>query len=233
MGTPSQLATGAPETPALRLTLPLFGGTTTTGALQSGAVGTAGEAMVSGGSGAIGLYSDLWIAEKVVTANCDNATASTGLSLPTSAAPTAFCRTGTNLQAGYLQFSASQSAQWQDEVPGDWDSSNGLCARELYAERGATGSQTIAFEVATGCSTTTDDPSFQSYQTFTTTTTGSTANTQYTQTLQLNSTSMTNCAAGKIINFKVATTASWNATSNLQLVTVTWPHLSIGTKEAN
>jgi hypothetical protein len=132
-----------------------------------------------------------------------------------------------------LQFAASQSAQFQDEVPYDWDSANGPYVRVNYTQNGGTGSQTIAFEVATGCSSSTDDSSFQAYQTFTTTTTGSTANTPYTQTLQLNSTSITNCAAGNVINFKVATTSGSSATANLQMVTVSWPQKTPGTAEAN
>jgi hypothetical protein len=124
-----------------------------------------------------------------------------------------------------LQYAASvESAQFQIEYPADGNTSTLPYVRVNYSQNAATASQVIAFSVAVGCTPTgTDDPSFQTAQTFTTTTTGSTANTQYTQTLQLNSTSFTSCAAGGMMNFKIASTGSATAVANLQLVTVTIP----------
>ena len=196
----------------------------------TGATGTvatfASDGSVTGGA-------DLWLPEKIVPANCNNTTAGNGMSLPTSGAPTAICRTGTYVQTGYLQFAASQSAQWQDEVPGDWDSANGPYVRVNFTQAAATASQLIIFTVAAVCSTTTDDTVWPAVQTFSTTTTGSTINTQYSQTLKLNSTTMANCAAGSMINFQISTSSGSNATTNLQMVTVTWPHKTPGVSEAN
>ena len=188
------------------------------GATAFSAVGTTGQSAVSGGTSAP-TFSDLWLPEKIVPANCNNATAGNGMSLPTANAPTAVCRTGTYVQTGYLQFTASDSAQWQDEVPGDWDSANGPYVRVNYTQAAATASQSIIYTIAAVCSATVDDTVWPAVQTFATTTTGSTINTQYAQTLQLNSTTMANCAAGKMINF--------------QMVTVTWPHKTPGVAEAN
>lgn len=171
--------------------------------------------------------------DKFESANCNNATAGAGWSLPASSAPTATCRTGTNVWAGYLQFAASESAQFQDEIPDDWDSSTNPYVRINYTQAGSTSSQTIAYQIQTGCSTTTDDPSFATAQAFSTTTTGATANTPYTQTLQLNSTSMTSCSAGNIMNVKISTTSSSNGSSNAQFVSITWPHKNPGKAQAN
>jgi hypothetical protein len=202
------------------------------GATGFSAAGTTGQSAVSGGTGAP-TFSDLWLPEKIVPANCNNATAGNGMSLPTASAPTAVCRTGTYVQTGYLQFTATDSAQWQDEVPGDWDSANGPYVRVNYTQAAATASQSIIYTIAAVCSATVDDTVWPAVQTFATTTTGSTINTQYAQTLQLNSTTMANCAAGKMINFQINTASGSSATTNLQMVTVTWPHKTPGVAEAN
>ena len=222
--TPGTITAGYTETlPAATSTL---SGQTTT-------VTTAGEAMSSTTTAGIEAAGDIWLREVIIAANCNNTTAGAGMSLPTSAAPTVVCRTGTNVQTGYLQFAASECAQFQDEIPGDWDSSNGPYVRVNYTQSGSTASQSIIFTIQSGASTTTDDPSFNTVQTFSTTTTGSTANTPYDQTLQLNSTSTTNWAAGNVANFKVCTASGSNGTPNLQTVTLTWPHKTPGVAGAN
>lgn len=198
--------------------------------------GTAGEAFTSGGSSADPGFNDLWGApDKIPAANCNNATAGAGWSLPTSAAPTAVCRTGTNVQTGVLQFGASMSAQFQDPIPGDWDSATDPYVRIYYTQSDSTASQTLAFTVQIGCSTSTDDPSFATAQSFSTTTTGSTANTPYTQSLQLNGTSMTSCGVNQVMNVKINSTSSVSSShpGNVQYVTITWPHLNPGTAQAN
>lgn len=174
-------------------------------------------------------YEDLPETHQVVVAGCDGhsgtATAATALSLPTSGFPTPTCRAGTNNLNGVLQFGVSESAQFQLELPVDYDSSTLPYIRINYTQATATASQTIAYQIQVGCSTTSDDPSFATAQAFTTTTTGSTANTPYTQTLEFNSTSMTNCSGGDVMNFKISTTSSSNGSSNLQLITLTIPRL--------
>lgn len=169
--------------------------------------------------------------DKFEVANCNNATAASALSLPASNAPTATCRTGTNVQAGTLVFAASQSAQFQAEIPADWQTGINPYIRINYTQTGTTASQTIAYQIQIGCSSTTDDPSFATAQAFSTTTTGATANTPYTQTLQLNSTSMTSCSAGNVLNGKISTTAGSTGSSGLQYITLTWPRT--GAVQAN
>lgn len=173
--------------------------------------------------------SDFPEVHQVMVAGCDahsgTATAGTAISLPTTATPTPACRGGTNNLNGVLTFGASESAQFQLEYPIDANPTNLPFIRINYTQALNTASLTISYQIQVACSTTTDDPSFAAAQTFSTTTTGSTANTPYTQTIQLNTTSMTGCVPGNIINFKIATTSSSNASSNLEMITVTYPIL--------
>ena len=209
--------------------IPYFSGATTT---ASSAALAANSVVFGGGAGTTPATGDLWLAKSYVPANCNNATAGAGFSLPTSAAPTPFCRTGTNVQTGYLQFTASQCAQFQDEIPSDWDTASGPYVRVNYTQNGTTASQSIIFTIQSISSSTSDDTAFNTAQTFSTTTTGATANTPYTQNLQLNSTSITGWAVTQMANFKVCTSASSNATTNLQMVEITWPHKTPGTAGA-
>lgn len=203
--------------------------------MVDGANSTTTPGMVPMSTSAAGAYApgDLWLREVIVTASCNGTMAAAGLSLPATSAPSPVCRTGTNVQTGYLQFVASQCAQFQDEIPGDWDTANGPEVRLNYAQSGSTASQSIVFTVQAAASTTTDDAAFTAAQTFSTTTTGGTANTPYSQSLQLNSTSITGWAAGDVANFKVCTASGSSATANLQSVTLTWPHKTPGVAEAN
>jgi hypothetical protein len=218
-------ATCTTNAAALTAHVPVVGGGGQATVASGSGAGTAKQLFVSGGASADPAYIDFPDTKVVPVANCNNATAGAGLSLPTTSAPTVVCRTGTNVQTGALQFTASQSAQFQIELPADWDTATNPYVRVNYTQSGSTASQTIAFQVQVGCSTTTDDPSFQTAQAFTTTTTGATANTPYAQTLQLNSTSMTSCAGGNVMNVKISTTAGSTGSSNLQAVAMTFPRL--------
>ena len=161
------------------------------------------------------------------TANVNGSNAGNGWSINTTcgALPAIYARTGTNLATGYLQFSASESACTQFELPADWDTATNPYIRVNYTQNGSTSSQSIIYTIQVGCSTTTDDAAYATAQTFSTTTTGATANTPYTQTLQLNSTSMTACAGGSMMNLKVSTAAGSSAATNLQMVSLTVPRL--------
>jgi hypothetical protein len=198
------------------------------GAVISGiGPGTAGQIPVSGGASANPSFKDFVASPMVIpAANCNNATAGTGWSLPTSSAPTVACRTGTNVQAGVLRFAASNSAQFQVDIPGDWDSTSTVYAK-IYFTQGAntTGSQTIIMKMATGCSSTTDDPSFNTAQAFGTATTGSTANMPYTETLS--SVTMTSCSAGGSLNVQISRSGSDTATTapNVYWVSLTFLRL--------
>lgn len=201
---------------------------TSTSQYGTTSAGTAKQLVASGGTSAP-TFIDMIETHAVVPADCNGSTAGTGFSLPASSAPSPYCRTGTNVQTGYLQYAASvQSAQFQYRLPSDWDSGTNPWISINYTQNAATGSQVIAFSVAVACNPTgTDDSAFNTAQTFTTTTTTTTAGTQYTQNLQLNSTSMTSCVAGGMMNFKIASTASQTAVANLQMVTLSVPRLMV------
>ena len=161
------------------------------------------------------------------TANVNGSNAGNGWSINTTCGPlpAIYARTGTNLATGYLQFSASESACTQFELPADWDTATNPYIRVNYTQNASTASQSIIYTIQIGCSATTDDAAYATAQTFSTTTTGATANTPYTQTLQLNSTSMTACAGGSMMNLKVSTAAGSSAATNLQMVSLTVPRL--------
>jgi hypothetical protein len=160
----------------------------------------------------------------IPAANCNNATAAAGWSLPASGAPTAACRTGTNTNGGVLQFAASNTAQFQVELPGDYDSTGTVYAK-IYLTQGAntTSGQTIIMQLQTACASATDDPAFNTAQAFSTATTVGTAQTAFTPTLS--AVTMTGCAAGNPLNIKVSRSGSDTASTspNVYFVTLTIP----------
>ena len=143
---------------------------------------------------------------------------------PCGIAPRLLPRAGANILAGYLQFAPGQSACRQVEIPNDWDPTTNPYVRVNYTQSGSSSGEIIAFLIQTACSTTTDDPSYQTAQYFTVTRTSSTANVPYSSKLQLDSISMSGCAGGRVMNVRIASAPTASATSNLQMFTITWPH---------
>lgn len=201
-------------------------------AVATTAAGTAKQILVSGGGSADPNYIDFPLNLIIPAANCNNTTAGTSWSLPASAAPTVACRTGTNVTYGVLQYAASNTAQFQINLPADYDSSGTVYALIHFTQGGNTTSgQTIIMQMATACSTTTDDPTFNTAQSFATATTGTTANTPYDETLS--SVTMTGCTAGHAMNVKISRSGSDTATTapNVAYVSLTIPRLL--TNQAN
>jgi hypothetical protein len=200
---------------------------TTTGAISSVANGTAKQVLTSGGSGASPSWIDFPEVVRSNAATCNNTTGALALwSLPTSSAPTLACRTGTNVQAGVLQFSHGNTAQFPVDIPSDYDSSGTVYAKVYFTQAGNTTSgQTIIMQMATGCSSTTDDPSFNTAQAFGTATTTGTAQTPFTESLS--SVTMTGCAAGGNMNVQISRSSSDTATTapNVYWVSITFPRL--------
>ena len=194
--------------------------------------GTSKQLLTSGGGGANPGWIDYPEVMNFPAATCNNSTAATIWALPTSSAPTVACRTGTNVQAGVLQFPQSDAAQFQVNIPGDYDSAGTVYAKIYFTQAGnTTASQTIIMQMATGCSSTTDDPSFNAAQSFGTATTTGTANTPFTETLS--SVTMTGCSAGGNMNVKISRSGSDTATTspNVYRVSITFPRLI--TNQAN
>lgn len=188
---------------------------------------TANKVAVSTGTAHTQAYIDFPMLYDVPAANCNNATAGTGWSLPTSAAPTVACRTGTNVQAGVLQFADGNSAQFNVALPGDYDSAGTVYARIRFTQgTNTTSGQTIIMQMATGCSTTIDDPTFNTAQSFGTATTTTTANTPFDETLS--TVTMTGCTAGHTMNVKISrTTDTATVAPNVYFVTLTIPRLLV------
>jgi len=188
--------------------------------------GTAGQIPRSGGSGADPTYIDFPEVQRFYAATCTNTTPTAIWDVPASGAATPACRTGTNVNAGVLQFAHSNSAQFQVEIPGDWDSSGAVYASIYFTQAGNTNvGQTIIMQMATGCSQTTDDPSFNAVQAFSTATTVATAQTPYIETLS--SVTMTGCVAGGNMNVEIVRSGVDAATTapNVYWVALTFPRL--------
>jgi hypothetical protein len=244
LGTPSALvltnATGLPVagggTGVATLTAyaPLFGGTTSTGAIQSGTAGTAGQVLVSGGASAKGSYIDFPERYFIPAANCNNATAGAGWSIPSGG--TATCRAGTNNLGGYVAITDTSStfAQFTLAIPFDWDTGTLPYIRFQLAYPGTDGSSshTIIPQIKVACTTATsgvsDDPSFAAaHSSSTITLSSATANLFFsTSNVQMNSTDMSGCVAGGLMIVQVGR-ATDTATSavNFYGADVTFPRL--------
>ncbi len=196
-----------------------------TSAVHAVGPGTAKQMLLSGGGTADPSYADFEDTKEIPAANCNGSTPGTGWSLPASGGATAACRSGTNVQAGVLQFADGNSAQFQFAVPGDWDSAGTVYARvRLTQGANTTSGQTIIMSLATACSTTTDDPAFNTAQNFTTATTTATANTPFDETLS--AVTMTGCTAGHTLNLKISRATDTATTApNVYFLDLTFPRL--------
>lgn len=197
----------------------------TTSAFHATSAGTSGQIIASAGASTDPGWIDFPDAHMIPAANCNNTTAGAGWSIPASSAPTVACRTGTNVNTGVLEFTAtSQTAQFQIPIPADWDTGTNPYARIFFTQGNANGSQTITMQMGTGCGAT-DDPSFNALQSFASATTGTTANTEYQETLS--NFTMTGCSAGHIMNVKVNASSIGTNQAWVQGMTITFPRLIV------
>lgn len=137
----------------------------------------------------------------IEAAICQNVTAVTDWSLPTSNPAVAACQTGTNTQYGTLDFADGAntlSAQRIFKLPSDW--SGALDAQIYWFTSATTGS--VVWQAATICvaNAETTDPSFNTASTVTDSALGT--------TLQLNTASVTGitttgCAAGELMFLRI------------------------------
>ncbi len=134
-------------------------------------------------------------------AECNNATAGSAWDLPTSAAPTPACLTGTHTQQGVLGFADTDSAQWEFFLPTDVLISAGFTSRIVFTSTSTSG--TVIFNIAFSCSApgATDDAAFNTATAYTMVT-QSTANV--VQDPQATAITTTGCAAGDYIHVKIA-----------------------------
>jgi hypothetical protein len=160
------------------------------------------------GTGAIAATSVIDFPDKkyIPAANCNNATAGAGWSLPTASAPTVACHTGTNVQDGYLQFADAQSAQFSLMIPDDWDSAASLDAKVFFTDSSTSG--TVIWQAATSCTSiagaSADDNAFNTAQSFGTITLGATASAGWVASLT--GMTKTGCSAGNFLHVKISRT---------------------------
>jgi hypothetical protein len=207
---------------------PLFAGTTSTGALQSGAAGTSGQVMGSAGGSAIGTYRDMRDVKVVPFATCPNGAGAAGVSYGSSTW-TAACRAGSNNLGGALQLAPSTAGNFQFlvELPGDWDTSSQPYINIFYGS-GANTSGTVIWTVSSACmgtSNLTDDPTFNAESAFATQTMAA-ANKAWNQNGQFTHiTSGNNCVAGSAVIIKVALSGTASSAINAYQAVMTIPTL--------
>lgn len=135
-------------------------------------------------------------------AGCNNATASTIWDLPTSNAPAAGCRTGTNMQKGVLDFdqSTDESAFNNIALPADW---TGNVDARFFWEANDTGTNSVVWGIQTACvaDNETDDPSLNTASTVTDANGGTTAHK--VMIASVTGITTTGCAAGEFMHIKV------------------------------
>lgn len=206
---------------------PVVGGTTTTGALQSTAVGTAKQVLVSGGSGAVPNYIDFPDTKIIPAANCVSSTAGSGWN--TTLTPT--CIAGTNNLGGYLPFVDASVAQFEYELPADWDTATQPYIA-VFFESGSNTTGTVIFQAAVACykadGSTTADPTFNTADVMTTKTMAAATRGWSTSVQSTQVTSGNSCVPGGTMLVKItrntdtASTAVW-----VTKATITTPRLLV------
>lgn len=212
----------------------LYGGTTSTGTLQSLIPGAAKQLLVSGGTSAAPAFIDEPIPYYSPSANCVGTTAGSGWSI--GASGTVTCKAGTNNTGGFVAITDTSSsfAQFPIHIPLDWDTGTNPYIRFDLSYPGADGSSahTIipAFKIScTGTAgTTTDDVAFNaSHSSSTITLSSATTGLFFSNSnTQMNSTDVTGCSAGGMMIVQVGR-ATDTATSPADFygATITFPRL--------
>ncbi len=208
---------------------PVVGGTSTTGALQSTAVGIARQVFVSGGSGAVPAYIDFPDTKVIPAANCIAGTAGGGWSNAASNF-TAACRAGSNNLGGALQATPATGAvaQFMLELPADWDTATQPYI-SIYYGSGANSSGTVIWTVSSACSqmngSTTDDPAFVAEPAFAPQTMAAASRTWAKNGQFTRMTGSNNCVAGSSVIIKVAVSGTAASAINAYQAVVTIPRL--------
>jgi hypothetical protein len=199
------------------LTVPAGSATAPTGALVlSDATNYFAQLFGTGGGG--GWTGDYYHSYQVPAAGQNAGGVGSGWNIPASNGCVPTAESGTNVTTAALQCTSSQSAQFDFYLPSNWDSGSNPYIRFAFISTDTTNTHTVIPTVAISCAAanTSYDASFQTAQSGSTVTIGASAvsGQEYTgSTVQLNSTSMTNCAANSMMRFKISVSGSGTATS--------------------
>ena len=221
----------------INLGTPVAGGIgygTSTTQIGTAAAGTTGQIVLSGGTGAPTMI-DFPERYFIPAANCNNATAGAGWSIPSGGTVT--CRAGTNNLSGYVTITDTSStfAQFTLMLPVDWDSATRPYIKFYFSSASdTTNGHTVIPQVKVSCptaanGTTSDDATFSAAQSSSTVTFGGSAvaNGFYNgSSVQFGSTQMTGCIAGGMMIVQVGR-ATDTATGNINFygADVTFPRL--------
>lgn len=175
-------------------------------------------------------YIDFPQALDIPAANCNNTTAGAGWSIGSGG--TATCRAGTNNKGGFISITdtAATFATFQIAIPEDWDAAANPYIRFQLASTDATSGHTIIPSIQVACykgdGSTTDDVAANAAHSLSTVTLNTTANQFWsTSNVQLNSTDMTGCVAGAIMQITVGRATDTATNAEFYSATVTFPRL--------
>jgi hypothetical protein len=197
------------------LTVPAGSATAPTGALVlSDATNYFAQLFGTGGSAPTDYYQPY----QVPAANQNAGAVGAGWSIPGTSGCTPTALSGTNVTSGSLLCTSSTSAQFDFYLPANWDSGVNPYIRLPFLSTDTTNGHTVipTVQIACAAANASYDASFQTAQSLSTVTFGASAASgqEYTgSTVQLNSTSMTNCAAGSVMHFKISVSGSGTATN--------------------
>lgn len=137
-----------------------------------------------------------------LAAGCNNATAAPAMDLPTSNAPAAACRTGSNFQKGVLDFDSGtdESAYFGFLLPSDW--TGNIDASFVWSST-TTATDDVVWGIQVGCAANneSDDPSLNTASTVTDAYGGTSGNK--VMTAAVTGLTTTGCAASEWANFRV------------------------------
>jgi hypothetical protein len=164
----------------------------------------------------------------VPAANCNNTTAGAGWSIGSGG--TVSCRAGTNNLGGFISITDTSTtfATFQVVIPEDWDTGSNPFVRFQIASTDATNAHTIIPEINVACykgdGSTTDDVAANGFHSLSTVTLNGNANRFWsTSNVQMNSTDVTGCVAGALMQITVGRTTDTATNAEFYSATVTFP----------